>query len=111
MGFSKFIEVCSILKAELRGIYGGLSLVCELGYRRLEVESDSLDAIQLANCLRMKLNDPTIVSYIHELCRQQWEVRFFRIQCDDNSVADRLAKLAHMHYFCPTSSKSPTIAA
>ncbi|KAK9002804.1 hypothetical protein V6N11_060384 [Hibiscus sabdariffa] len=70
LGFSKFIGVYSALEAELWGIYIGLSLAYELGYRRLEVELDNLNAINLAKGLSVKQNSPTIVLYIHESCGQ-----------------------------------------
>ncbi|KAK9002672.1 hypothetical protein V6N11_060256 [Hibiscus sabdariffa] len=76
-----------------------MSLAYDLGYRCLEVESDSLDAINLVKGLSAKQNCPTLALYIHESCNQSWEVRFSHIQREGNEVADHLAKLAHMDNF------------
>ncbi|KAK8565388.1 hypothetical protein V6N12_058951 [Hibiscus sabdariffa] len=54
-------------KASYRGV------ICDhnaydLGYRCLEVESDSLDAINLVKGLSTKQNCPTLALHIHESC-------------------------------------------
>ncbi|KAL8143934.1 hypothetical protein V2J09_016966 [Rumex salicifolius] len=44
-GFVKNIGVCSVVAAELWGLYHGLELAWDLGYRKLVLESDSAVAI------------------------------------------------------------------
>ncbi|KAL4296207.1 hypothetical protein GQ457_12G027640 [Hibiscus cannabinus] len=86
-------NIIYLLEVELWGIHIGLSLAYELGYKRLEVESDSWDAINLVKGLSVEQNCPILVLYIHESCNQSWEVRFSHIQREGNEVADHLLSL------------------
>ena len=49
MGFAMNIGVCSITAAELWGIFEGLSIAWELGFRKVQVESNSRCAVGLIN--------------------------------------------------------------
>lgn len=46
-GFSGHVGISNVLKAELLGIYNGLNLAWDLGYRRLICYTDSLIAKKL----------------------------------------------------------------
>lgn len=43
--FSQRLEVCSVLEAELKGIYHGLWVAWNKGFKQLEVETNSMEAI------------------------------------------------------------------
>ncbi|KAK8709098.1 hypothetical protein V6N13_060128 [Hibiscus sabdariffa] len=62
-----------------------------------------------------KVDGPTIVSRIHELCCQQWKVKFSHVRCNGNGVADRLSKLVQLYSFDLVpfiySPRNPVIAA
>ncbi|KAK8491833.1 hypothetical protein V6N11_069687 [Hibiscus sabdariffa] len=49
MGFSRFIGVCSTLEVEIWGVLEGLNYAWHLGYRKLEVELESLSAVRILN--------------------------------------------------------------
>ncbi|GMI83637.1 hypothetical protein HRI_002033000 [Hibiscus trionum] len=81
------------------GTFVGMSLAWELGFRRLVIESDILSAIQLANGSKTQPASPTLLSYIHDLCRKQWKVNFIHVRRNFNTVADCLAKMARLDCF------------
>ena len=45
-GFAMHIGICSITAAELWGIFEGLTLAWDLGYRRIQLETDSRSALK-----------------------------------------------------------------
>lgn len=47
LGYSRHLGSCSILEAELWGIFEGINMAWSLGVRRIEVECDSKMALQL----------------------------------------------------------------
>ncbi|KAL4304165.1 hypothetical protein GQ457_10G007230 [Hibiscus cannabinus] len=49
-GFARFVGRCNALLAELWAIHGGLLHTWELGYLRVELESDFLEAVRIVNC-------------------------------------------------------------
>ncbi|KAL4386881.1 hypothetical protein GQ457_09G018920 [Hibiscus cannabinus] len=94
VGFSKRIGICTILEAELWGIYEGLLAAWSVGSQFLLVESDCLEAINLIN----NRGAPDVVlSMIHSisaLLNRSWCVQFSHIVRDGNHAADWMAKLA-----------------
>nr|KJB18972.1 hypothetical protein B456_003G078100 [Gossypium raimondii] len=45
LGFNKFLGVCSVLEAELWGIFEGLSLLLKQGFDRVLICTDCLEAV------------------------------------------------------------------
>ncbi|KAK9007812.1 hypothetical protein V6N11_074729 [Hibiscus sabdariffa] len=98
VGFAKFIGVCSIVKAELWGIYNGLLRVWAHQIQRI-IESDSLETlhmVQSASCDHVTLG---LVLHIKELCSRNWVITFNHVRCKENCVADRMTRLAVMNNF------------
>ncbi|KAK9029308.1 hypothetical protein V6N11_026427 [Hibiscus sabdariffa] len=94
IGFSKRIGICSVLEAELWGIYEGLLAAWTIGSRYLLVESDCLEAIKLVNNRRNSDGVLSMVLSIDEVLNRPWCVRFSHIARDGNHAADWMAKLA-----------------
>ncbi|KAE8726876.1 hypothetical protein F3Y22_tig00005974pilonHSYRG00327 [Hibiscus syriacus] len=61
---------------------GGMPLVWDLGFRRIVVDSDSLNDIHLVNGSTVQPGGPTLLSFVHELSKKQWDVNFFHVRRD-----------------------------
>ncbi|KAK8502048.1 hypothetical protein V6N12_003397 [Hibiscus sabdariffa] len=72
IGFSKRIGICSILEAELWGIYEGLFAAWSIGSRYLLVESDCLEAINLINNRSNSEGTISMVYSISEVLNRSW---------------------------------------
>ncbi|CAN0854298.1 Putative ribonuclease H protein At1g65750, partial [Linum grandiflorum] len=103
--FAANLGSCSITRAEMRAIVGGMQLAWTLGIRRLQVQSDSMAAIAtLAKDYELEHQHAVLVLKFKELCSRQWEVHIFHIYRETNNVADYLANFGHsltygMHLF------------
>lgn len=53
-GFAKFTRKCSVLSAELWGIFVGLKLTIEHGFSKVEVNSDSRVVVEVLSKVRKK---------------------------------------------------------
>ncbi|KAF7802698.1 ribonuclease H [Senna tora] len=92
-GFKKKIGFASPLSAELWGIYHGLKLAWDLGFRRIELENESRLAIDLCKSTsRSSQSSYPAVKGIKELINKSWVVKFFHISRSRNICADILAK-------------------
>ncbi|CAN0896424.1 Putative ribonuclease H protein At1g65750, partial [Linum grandiflorum] len=95
-GFCAWIGSPGINHAEMRAIRDGISWVRMFGYSRLEVETDSLLAVQL-------LNEEDVVGHplenfvrdIRNLQKGGWECRINHVKREANFVADSFAKMGH----------------
>ncbi|CAN0876753.1 Putative ribonuclease H protein At1g65750, partial [Linum grandiflorum] len=95
-GFLHHIGSQPILQAELLAIRDGLSWVQMLRYSQVEVESDSLLAVQLvmsSNTCCHPLG--TLISDIHSLMEMMQNCKIRHIRREANFVADYIAKSAH----------------
>ncbi|CAN1186310.1 Putative ribonuclease H protein At1g65750 [Linum perenne] len=86
--FSTNLGRCSITRAELRGIIGGLNLAWDVGARRVMVQVDSRAAVSLISNARE-------VTLIHQLLNREWEVTISHIYREGNQAADYLADIGH----------------
>ncbi|KAL4284696.1 hypothetical protein GQ457_16G012460 [Hibiscus cannabinus] len=94
VGFSKGIGVCSVLDAELWGIYEGLLTAWSVSIQQLVVEVDSIDAIRVIHQGLAGFISLSIVAYIVQLVRRSWSVQFQHIPREGNRLADSIAKRA-----------------
>lgn len=75
-GFTCKLGRCSVIITELRALYHGLMQCWKLGLRKVQAESDSLEAIQKIEELVMGLGTgPPIVRAIVELLQRDWECK------------------------------------
>ncbi|WCJ37652.1 Polynucleotidyl transferase ribonuclease H-like superfamily protein [Euphorbia peplus] len=94
-GFARNIGICSVLRAELWGIYDGLTLAWNLGYRKVQVEVDSKLCVDLLTRTDTPSNDSTpLINAIQNLIHQNWELSIKHIYREGNRGADYLANLA-----------------
>lgn len=82
--------------AKLFGTLTGLELAWRLGYRKIFLESDSRQAMDLVKqgC-HMSHPFAFMVGQIHSLIEFDWEIITLNIRRDQNHIADWLASLAH----------------
>ncbi|KAK8604907.1 hypothetical protein V6N13_082372 [Hibiscus sabdariffa] len=92
-GFVCSLGKCSILNAELWAIYLGLMYAWNRGYRKVEVQSDSRDAIHCITKVDARRGGSALVIVVQELLRKDWEVYLSYVPHDFNTVADKLASL------------------
>ncbi|XVE77975.1 hypothetical protein DITRI_Ditri13aG0107100 [Diplodiscus trichospermus] len=94
-GFAMNIGPCGITDAELWGIHQGLILAWERGFRKVEVETDCLTALQAIQNKEKRSNfQVALASSIRELIDRDWQVVLSHNFRQTNHVADYLAKLA-----------------
>ncbi|KAK9139538.1 hypothetical protein Scep_009219 [Stephania cephalantha] len=85
----------SNLIAELMSMKEGLDLAWALNYKKLVVESDSLEAIELIKGkVRERYYVAALVADCKKLINQDWSVRIVHITKEANQVADHMANLA-----------------
>ena len=56
-GFSAYLGVCSVLKAELWGVVHGLRMAWDLGYRRIQVGIDNYSVVQIIKENNAQVNE------------------------------------------------------
>ncbi|KAF7839972.1 RNA-directed DNA polymerase [Senna tora] len=92
-GFYCCLDKCSTLQAELWGVLKGLEVAWKIGMRKVQLESDSLGAVNL-------IKDPpgnahtsfSLASKIIGLLNRDWEVRVRHVYRDANLAADLMAR-------------------
>ncbi|XP_057443830.1 uncharacterized protein LOC130735982 [Lotus japonicus] len=93
-GFASGIGIADSLKAELLAILRGLELCWQLGYRRVELSSDSQTAMGLlAHAHPVFHHYSSVLGRIKDLLQREWEVHRFHLLREGNAPADYLAKL------------------
>ncbi|CAL1394523.1 unnamed protein product [Linum trigynum] len=94
IGFSNKVGHASVLEYEIRPLRDGLSLAWTLGYRKVEVASDSQVTVQLTKDFKFHP-----LGALLEDCRKyllrQWDCRLHHSLREANQVADALAELGH----------------
>ncbi|KAE8735159.1 hypothetical protein F3Y22_tig00000452pilonHSYRG00148 [Hibiscus syriacus] len=94
LGFSKAIEICSIVEAELWGSHEGLSHAWNLGERQVMLKTDCLEAVRMLQESYKRASIITFLDCVKGLLHRDWNVVLKHIHRDANKVADTLAKLA-----------------
>ncbi|CAN1315860.1 Putative ribonuclease H protein At1g65750 [Linum perenne] len=93
------LGICSITRAELRGVVPGLQLAWDRGYRKVQLHIDSQCAVLL-----LQSDDRTdhlhaaTIRRARELLHRDWEVHIRQVFRESNHVADHLANSGHS---CP----------
>ncbi|XVF06929.1 hypothetical protein REPUB_Repub06bG0093400 [Reevesia pubescens] len=91
-GFTHRVGISYILTAELWAIFHGLQLCWDRGYRKIELESDSLVAIQKLG-IKTSLSDPHIhiIDAIKEFQQHDWICNIKHVHREANHYADWMA--------------------
>lgn len=92
-GFCHRIGSCPVVMAEIWGIIGCLQVAWKLGYRRIEVETDSQLALALVTQGVPDCHPSvSLVKHCQGWLKRNWEVKFHHVYREANRVADSLAK-------------------
>ncbi|KAF2317163.1 hypothetical protein GH714_013018 [Hevea brasiliensis] len=89
------LGICSAIQAELHALYHGLSLSWQLGYRRVEIQLDSMHGISMIlgkGSSNVKVSG--LFNQCHQFLQRSWEIKLSHCFREVNSVADRLANIA-----------------
>lgn len=108
-GFYGFLEDTNILHLELLAVYHGLRLAWERGARRVECQSDSLDAVTLVHSIPCSTHVyASLVWDIKDLLGRDWRVELYHTLREGNACADFLAKFgAHQSHDLVTIDHPP----
>ncbi|KAF7814111.1 putative ribonuclease H protein At1g65750 family [Senna tora] len=99
-GFIRNVGSCSIILADLWGILSGLQVAWNRGFKKVILETDSLNAERLIHqAFEEGHCSAQLVQGIHKLMAQEWEVVIQHVYREANFVADRLAQLGHYENF------------
>ncbi|KAH9758495.1 putative ribonuclease H protein [Citrus sinensis] len=94
-GFCMNIGECTLVMAELWGLYQGLLLAWEAGIKWLLVEVDSLCVTQMISKQVVVPNvSYALVVAVRDLLNRNWQVCLTHIYREANSVADFMANMA-----------------
>ncbi|KAF7808046.1 ribonuclease H [Senna tora] len=92
-GFVSNLGYASVLSVEIWGIYHGLVTAWNLGFRKVELESDSSQAIKMIQMLREAGSNLRPLQHkISCLLASDWEVKATHIPRNANGCADTIAK-------------------
>ncbi|CAN1791724.1 Putative ribonuclease H protein At1g65750, partial [Linum perenne] len=98
--FTMNLGVCSIIRAELRGIIEGMHLAWNYGIRRLAIQTDSAYAVQiLTNHKNSDHQHASLACSYLDLTMRDWEVSLTHIYKESNFMADSLAAKGHVSLF------------
>ncbi|KAJ0089466.1 hypothetical protein Patl1_13454 [Pistacia atlantica] len=94
-GYTRNIGRCSALIAEAWAILDRLELAWKLGFKRIELESDSLT---LVNSLSFHESQDSlekqVIKRIKRWLREDWEIHIHHVYLEGNKCADFLANLS-----------------
>ncbi|XVF35312.1 hypothetical protein REPUB_Repub18cG0134800 [Reevesia pubescens] len=91
-GFKYRVGICDITTAELWGIYQGINLCWNKGYREVELESDSTLAIKKINTVHNRFDtDGNLVGAIQRFLQRNWSCKIRHIYREANQCADWMA--------------------
>ncbi|CAL1392568.1 unnamed protein product [Linum trigynum] len=94
--FTMNLGICSVTRAELRGVAEGLQLAWDLGFRRVKVQLDSRCALQiLQSPHREDHRHSAVVGRFQALIGRDWEVSTSHVYRESNKCADYLASRGH----------------
>ncbi|XP_039000378.1 uncharacterized protein LOC120126177 [Hibiscus syriacus] len=86
--------IFSVLDVELCGVLEGLELAWQLDLRRVIIETDSSEVWKLLLCRINMDRVSSVVPYLIEIIRKEWELQFVHVLREGNLVADAMAWLA-----------------
>ncbi|KAA3484878.1 putative LRR receptor-like serine/threonine-protein kinase [Gossypium australe] len=94
MGFGRYLGVCSPFEVKAWSILDGILLLLNKGFRRVIIQTDSLEVVQALNDLGIKESGVTVLRRAQRTMRLEGQWRILHIPREHNLVADRLAKLS-----------------
>ncbi|KAK9190090.1 hypothetical protein WN943_018691 [Citrus x changshan-huyou] len=115
VGYSANLGVCSVTSAELWGLFHGLSIAWQYGFRRVYMEVDSMCVMKLISNLNPPINEHfTLIQEIQALLRRDWLTKVEHIYREANEAADFLASYSFsfslgLHCFQSIPPNMPSI--
>ncbi|MBA0820130.1 hypothetical protein Gohar_022159, partial [Gossypium harknessii] len=93
IGYNRLVGTCSILDADLWGIFEGVAIAINKGFDRILIISDSQEAIQVIQGRVTKMSNSALVRRIILLLAKMnfWSIQ--HVPRDYNKEADSLAKM------------------
>ena len=97
IGFCKSLGLHSVIEAELYAILLGLKLGHQMGFRKILLYSDSLDAVNVLMRDSCHEDHPlrAVIREIRDLLFQDWDVTIHYTPRDNIACADYMAKEGH----------------
>ncbi|CAN1126735.1 Putative ribonuclease H protein At1g65750, partial [Linum perenne] len=94
--FAANLGNCSITRAELTGVAIGLERAWGMGFRRVEVQTDSACAVKMLSDSTPAIHQhATLISKIRSILHRPWSVSVKFIYREGNHLADFLANKGH----------------
>ncbi|XP_028776420.1 uncharacterized protein LOC114733180 [Neltuma alba] len=93
-GFSVQLERCGVMEAEAWGVLVGLKLCRDMGFEKIEVESDAKQVVDLLVQNKERCRYIHIFQEIHEMMQGDWQIKINHVFREGNRVADKLAHLS-----------------
>ncbi|XVF34174.1 hypothetical protein REPUB_Repub18cG0035900 [Reevesia pubescens] len=98
MGFTYKVGISNILGAELWGIFQGLQICWNKGYRQVEVETDSIMATkQITGMITAFDTNENLLREIKGLLQRNWKCKVSHVLREANYSADGMAKLGFLN--------------
>ncbi|CAN1179696.1 Putative ribonuclease H protein At1g65750 [Linum perenne] len=95
-GYTNYLGRGSALQAELVALRDGLSLSWVLGFRKIQVESDCLDVVEIVAATDIQDHPQAVLgTAIKELLSRSWSCTLSHVFREANKVADLLARSSH----------------
>ncbi|CAA0811235.1 Polynucleotidyl transferase- ribonuclease H-like superfamily protein [Striga hermonthica] len=76
-GFTVKLGACSIMAAELWGLYRGLALAWDLGFRQVEAEVDNKSVVKFTRCSEI---DPGPTTWLPSQRMERWDIKSYMIR-------------------------------
>ncbi|KAH1032557.1 hypothetical protein J1N35_044731 [Gossypium stocksii] len=92
IGFARYLGNCSVLEVELWGILDGLNFMVDRCFKKVLIQTDSIEVINAIMEDTRGISNSTIIRRIHQTLKkvEQWKIQ--HVLRDDNLIIDRLAK-------------------
>ncbi|XVF16288.1 hypothetical protein REPUB_Repub10bG0018300 [Reevesia pubescens] len=94
-GFSSNIGICSTITAELWAVYKGLHLCWDLGYKSVELETNSMQAVNKITTTPSKYDtNGNLLVAIQDIMKRNWQCIVKHVYRKANTCVDWMAKNA-----------------
>ncbi|EOX99166.1 Uncharacterized protein TCM_007760 [Theobroma cacao] len=94
MGYARKLGTCSTYRAELWGVFQGLQLDWEQGFRKFKLQIDNKAVVQFPNTLSVHpCSNLDVIRAIKDLLSRHWEVNISQVCKEENKVVDFMTNL------------------
>ncbi|KAE8723185.1 hypothetical protein F3Y22_tig00012724pilonHSYRG00007 [Hibiscus syriacus] len=107
LGYARAVGICSVVEAEIWGVFEGLTHAWNIGERQVILETDSAEALRLLAKRGEGAESPIIPQRIRELVGRNWTVSFTQIRREANGIADIMSKKSGRDDFAGKVCREP----